>query len=58
MKFTDLFGPYPFIYIKVSVQGVVALGGNFATLYRELDFYFYEAIFFFIIIFQKILDMR
>ena len=24
---------------KVSVQGVVALGGYFATLYQELDFY-------------------
>ena len=24
---------------KVSVQGVVALGGHFATLCRELDFY-------------------
>ena len=35
--------------IKVSVQGVVALGGHFATLCRELDFY--VAIFFFIIIF-------
>ena len=36
---------------KVSVQGVVALGGYFATLCQELDFY--EAIFFFIINFQK-----
>ena len=36
---------------KVSVQGVVALGGHFATLCQELDFY--EAIFFFIINFQK-----
>ena len=35
---------------KVSVQGVVALGGHFATLCQELDFY--EA-FFFIIDFQK-----
>ena len=34
-----------------SVQGIVALGGHFATLCRELDFY--EAIFFFIIHFQK-----
>ena len=38
-------------YVKVSVQGVVALGGHFATLCQELDFY--EAIFFFIINFQK-----
>ena len=37
-------------FIKVSVQGVVALGGHFATLCRELDFY--EA-FFFINNFQK-----
>ena len=29
---------------KVSVQGVVALGGPFATLCQEVDFY--EAIFF------------
>ena len=36
---------------KVSVQGVVALSGHFATLCREFDFY--EAIFFFIINFQK-----
>ena len=35
---------------KVSVLGVVALGGHFATLFQELDFY--EA-FFFIINFQK-----
>ena len=25
---------------KVSVQGVVALGGHFATLCKELDFFF------------------
>ena len=25
---------------KVSVQGVVALGGHFATLCHEVDFYF------------------
>ena len=37
--------------LKVSIQGVVALGGHFATLCKELDFY--EAIFFFIINFQK-----
>ena len=36
---------------KVSVQGVVALGGHFATLCQEVDFY--EAIFFFIINFQN-----
>ena len=36
---------------KISVQGVVALGGHFATLCQELDFY--EATFFFIINFQK-----
>ena len=36
---------------KVSVHGVVALGGYFATLCQELDFY--EANFFFIINFQK-----
>ena len=34
----------------MSVQEVVAVGGHFATLYKEVDFY--EAIFF-IIIFQK-----
>ena len=39
-------------YLKVSVQGVVALGGHFATLCRELDFY--EAIFFCsLLIFKK-----
>ena len=38
-------------YNKVSVQGNVALGGHFATLCREVDFY--KAIFFFIINFQK-----
>ena len=37
-------------FFKVSVQGVVALGGHFATLCLEVDFY--EA-FFFIINFQK-----
>ena len=31
---------------KVSVQGVVALGGHFATFCLEVDFY--EAFFFFI----------
>jgi hypothetical protein len=36
---------------KVSVQGVVALGSHFATLCLDVDFY--EAIFFFIINFQK-----
>ena len=36
--------------MKVSVQGVVTLGGRFALLCQELDFY--EA-FFFIINFQK-----
>ena len=36
---------------KVSVQGVVALGGHFATLCQEVDFY--EAIFFSIIDFSK-----
>ena len=35
---------------RVSVQGVVAIGGHFATLCQEVDFY--EA-FFFIINFQK-----
>ena len=35
---------------KISVHGVVAVGGHFATLYKEVDFY--EAIFF-IIEFQK-----
>ena len=33
------------IIAKVSVQGVVALGGHFATLCQEVDFY--EAMFFF-----------
>ena len=36
---------------KVSVQGVAVLGCHFATLCQEVDFY--EAIFFFIINFQK-----
>jgi hypothetical protein len=36
---------------KVSVLGVVVLGGCFATFCQELDFY--EAIFFFNINFQK-----
>ena len=44
----DCFNVRP--YHKVSVQGNVALGGNFATLCRELDFF--EA-FFLIINFQK-----
>ena len=39
------------MYNKVSVQGGVALGGHFATLCQEVDFS--EAIFFFIINFQK-----
>ena len=39
------------LFSKVSVLGVVALGGHFATLCQELDFY--EAIYFFIINFQK-----
>ena len=32
---------YPFIYrvSKVSCQGVVALGGNFAALCQEVDFH-------------------
>ena len=38
------------MFIKVIVQGVVALGGHFATFCQELDFY--EA-FFFNINFQK-----
>ena len=36
---------------KVSVQGVVALGGHFATLCLEVDFY--EANFFSLLIFKK-----
>jgi hypothetical protein len=36
---------------KVSVQGVVALGGHFATLCQELDLY--EATFFSLLIFKK-----
>ena len=39
------------VFHKVSIQGVVALGSHFATLCWEVDFY--EAIFFFIINFQK-----
>ena len=39
------------IKIKVSVQGVLELGGHFARLCRELDFY--EAIFFSLLIFKK-----
>jgi hypothetical protein len=47
-----LYNPFfLWVFTKVSVQGVVALGGHFATLCRELDFY--EAIFLFIINFQK-----
>ena len=38
------------VYFKVSVQGVVALGGNFATLCQELIFMKH---FFFIINFEK-----
>ena len=38
------------LHIKVSVQGVVAFGGRFATLCQELDFY---EVFFFIINFQN-----
>ena len=38
------------VYHNVSVEGVVALGGHFATLCQELDFY---EDFFFIINFQK-----
>jgi hypothetical protein len=37
--------------VKVSVQGVVALVGHFATLCQEVDFY--EAKFVFIINFEK-----
>ena len=36
---------------KVSVQGVVALGGHFATLCQEVDFY--EAKLFSLLIFKK-----
>ena len=37
--------------VKVSVQGVVAFGGQFATLCQELDFY--DAFFFSLLIFKK-----
>ena len=37
--------------IKVSVKGVLALGGHFATLCKELDFY--EANFCFSLILKK-----
>ena len=37
-------------FIKVCVQGVAALGGHFATLCQELDFY--DA-FFSLLIFKK-----
>ena len=39
------------MHLKVSVQGVVLLGGHFATLCQDVDFY--EAIYFFIIDFLK-----
>ena len=39
------------VKIKVSVQGVVVLGGRFTTLCWEVDFY--EAIFFSLLIFKK-----
>ena len=42
---------YNWGWCKVSFQGVVALGGHFATLCREVDFY--EANKFFIINFKK-----
>ena len=41
----------PSNFSKVSVQGVVALGGHFATLCQEVDFY--EANFFFHYEFSK-----
>ena len=37
---------------KVSVQGVVAVGGHFATLCQELDFYEAKP-FFSLLIFEK-----
>ena len=50
MHVRDVFiGPIS-VRLKVSVQGVVALGGHFATLCQEVDFY--EA-FSFIINIQK-----
>ena len=42
---------YPNMYTNVSVQGVVALGGHFATLCREVNFF--EAFFFLIIIIRN-----
>ena len=39
------------LHCKVSVQGVVASGGHFATLCREVDFH--EAIFFSLLFFKK-----
>ena len=50
-QYSTLSAVVLYSYCKVSVIGVVALGGHFATLCREVDFY--EAIFFFIIFFQK-----
>ena len=38
-------------FCKVSVLGVVALGGHFATLCREVDFY--EVFFFSLLIIKK-----
>ena len=50
MHVRDVFiGPIS-VRLKVSVQGVVALGGYFATLCQGVDFY---ETFFFIINFQK-----
>jgi hypothetical protein len=47
-----VLGIHNFVFFtKVSVHGVVALGGHFATLCQELDF---DEAFFFIINFQLI----
>ena len=39
-------------WAKVSVQGVVAFGGHFATLCRDLDFYEAKHFFFSLLIFK------
>ena len=54
MKLSDLFWigrNNKIVFVKVSVQGVVALGGHFARLCQEVDFY--ESIFFSLLIFKK-----
>ena len=39
--------------VKVRVQGIQSLGGHFATLYREFDFYEVKKFILLLCIFQK-----